>query len=74
MDGTGRIEGIKGAATEIVATGMNTSEYISLGHASFVYKEEIWEFWMCIDYRGLSNVTIKNKYPLPLFDEPFDQL
>ena len=29
---------------------------------------------LCIDYRGLNNVTIKNKYPLPHIDESFDQL
>jgi hypothetical protein len=29
---------------------------------------------LCIDYRGLNNLTIKNKYPLPLIDEFFDQL
>ena len=29
---------------------------------------------MCINYRGLNAVTIKNKYPLPLIDELFDQL
>ena len=29
---------------------------------------------MCIDYYELNKVTIKNKYPLPRFDDLFDQL
>jgi len=29
---------------------------------------------MCIDYRELNKVTIKNKYPLPRIDDRFDQL
>jgi len=29
---------------------------------------------MCIDYRSLNEVTIKNKYPLPKIDDIFDQL
>ena len=30
--------------------------------------------WLCVDYRGLNAITIKNKYPLPRIDELFDQL
>jgi hypothetical protein len=29
---------------------------------------------MYIDYRGLNDVTVKNKYPLPMMEELFDQL
>ena len=29
---------------------------------------------LCVDYRAMNEVTIKNKYPLPRIDELFDQL
>src|SRR6202043_4181723 len=29
---------------------------------------------LCVDYRALNKVTIKNKYPLPRVDELFDRL
>src|SRR3954469_13071335 len=29
---------------------------------------------MCVDYRKLNEVTIKNKYPLPKIEDLFDQL
>ncbi|WVZ53244.1 hypothetical protein U9M48_004215 [Paspalum notatum var. saurae] len=29
---------------------------------------------MCVDYRGLNAVTVKNKYPLPRIENLFDQL
>ena len=29
---------------------------------------------LCIDYRQLNKVTIKNRYPLPRIDDLFDQL
>nr|GEY93786.1 putative reverse transcriptase domain-containing protein [Tanacetum cinerariifolium] len=31
-------------------------------------------FWMCIDYRELKKLTVKNRYPLPRIDDLFDQL
>ncbi len=29
---------------------------------------------LCVDYRGLNNLMIKNIYPLPLIEESLDQL
>jgi hypothetical protein len=29
---------------------------------------------MCIDYRALNEVIVKNKYPLPQIEDLFDQL
>nr|GEV84580.1 putative reverse transcriptase domain-containing protein [Tanacetum cinerariifolium] len=39
----------------------------------FVKKKD-GSFRMCIDYRELNNLTVKNRYPLPRIDDLFDQL
>jgi hypothetical protein len=41
--------------------------------AIFVKKKD-QTLWMCVDYRPLNAVTVKNKYPLPCIDILFDQL
>ncbi|GJW72686.1 putative reverse transcriptase domain-containing protein [Tanacetum coccineum] len=39
----------------------------------FVKKKDR-SFWMCIDYRELNKLTVKNRYPLLKIDDLFDQL
>jgi hypothetical protein len=38
----------------------------------FFVKKKDGSMWLCIDYRELNRVTIKNKYPLPRIDDLFD--
>ncbi|GKG30696.1 hypothetical protein Tco_0423184, partial [Tanacetum coccineum] len=44
------------------------------GAPVLLVKKKDGSFRMCIDYRELSKLTVKNRYPLPRIDNLFDQL
>ena len=45
-----------------------------MGRSGSICEEEGQDLRLCIDYRQLNLVTIKNRYPLPMIDDLFDQL
>ena len=45
-----------------------------LGAPVLFVKKKDGSLILCVDYRGLNKLTIKNKFPLPLVDDIFDHL
>nr|GEV84080.1 putative reverse transcriptase domain-containing protein [Tanacetum cinerariifolium] len=48
--------------------------YSPWGAPVLFVKKKDGSFKMCIDYRELNKLTVKNRYPLPRIDDLFDQL
>ena len=59
---------------ELLAKGFICPSSSPLGCPAIFVKKKDNTLWMCVDYRPLNAVTIKNKYPLPCIDTLFNQL
>ncbi|GKA13367.1 putative reverse transcriptase domain-containing protein [Tanacetum coccineum] len=59
---------------ELSDKGFIKSSSSPLGAPILFVKKKDGSFWMCIDYRELNKLTVKNRYPLPRIDDQFDQL
>ncbi|GJY53190.1 putative reverse transcriptase domain-containing protein [Tanacetum coccineum] len=59
---------------ELADRGFIRSSTLPWGAPILFVKKKDRSFRMCINYRELNKLTIKNRYPLPRIDDLFDQL
>ena len=65
---------LKAQLQEFLGKGFIRPSAFSWGAPVLFVKKKDGSFRMCIEYRQLNKVTVKNKYPLPRIDDLFDQL
>nr|GFC03503.1 putative reverse transcriptase domain-containing protein [Tanacetum cinerariifolium] len=50
------------------------AQFLTMGSSGPIHQKKDEWFRMCIDYREINKLTVKNPYPLPRIDDLFDQL
>ncbi|KAA3466153.1 Retrotransposon protein [Gossypium australe] len=65
---------LKAQLQELIDRGFARLSFSPWGAPVLFVKKKDGSMRMCVDYRELNKVTIKNKYPLPRIDDLFDQL
>ena len=68
------LEELKKQLEELLAKGFIRPSVSPWGAPILFVKKKDGSVRMCIDYRQLNAVTVKNKYPLPRIDDLLDQL
>jgi hypothetical protein len=65
---------LKNQLQELLGKGYIRPSSSPWGCPSLFVKKKDGSLRLCVDYRPLNAITIKNKYPLPRVDVLFDQL
>ena len=68
------LDELKKQLEELTKAGFIQPSKSPFGAPILFVKKKDGTMRMCVDYRALNNVTIKNSYPLPRVDELFDRL
>ncbi|WMV08301.1 hypothetical protein MTR67_001686 [Solanum verrucosum] len=72
--GSGEIKRIEIQLHELLGKGFIRHSVSPWGAPVLFVKKKDGTLSLCIDYRQLNRITIKNKYPLPSINDLFDQL
>ncbi|KAF5781274.1 putative nucleotidyltransferase, Ribonuclease H [Helianthus annuus] len=70
----GELQELSNQLQELLDRGFIRPSSSPWGAPVLFVKKKDGSFRMCVDYRELNKVTIKNRYPLPRIDDLFDQL
>ena len=65
---------LKAQLEELLSKGFIRPSTSPWGAPVLFVKKKDGSLWLCIDYRKLNRVTIRNQYPLLRIDELFNQL
>jgi len=68
------LEELKKQLQELLDKGLIQPSVSPWGAPVLFVKKKDGSLRLCMDYRELNRVTVKNKYPLPRIDDLFDQL
>ena len=71
---TAELAELKKQLADLLAKGFIQPSSSPWGAPVLFVKKKDGSLRLCVDYRQLNQVTIKNKYPLPRIDDLFDQL
>nr|GEW25571.1 hypothetical protein [Tanacetum cinerariifolium] len=69
-----KLEELRNQRKELMDAGYIRPSKASYGAPMLFQRKKDGSLRMCIDYRALNKVTIKNKYPIPPIADLFDQL
>jgi hypothetical protein len=65
---------LQGILTELLENGIIQESKSPYASPVLLVKKKTGDYRMCVDYRRLNAMTVKDKYPLPIIDEQLDRL